>query len=82
MRNGSTVEETSNVSLSSMDDSHSLTVKEVTILDFATYSIRAANLVGEAEATANLTEKGTSDVWCLRSESYRIKEMLVAVSLL
>lgn len=77
LRNGSTVEETSNVTLSSIDDSHSLTVKEVTVLDFATYSIRAANLAGEAEATANLTEKGTSDVCCLRSEVYRIKEILL-----
>ncbi|XP_022664918.1 obscurin-like isoform X4 [Varroa destructor] len=56
-RNDSTVEETDNVTIASFDKAHSLTIKEVTILDFAMYTIHAENSAGEANASAVLLEK-------------------------
>lgn len=84
-RDDSLVEDSANITISSLDESHSLTVKEVTVLDFAKYKIEDVNLAGETSASAVLSEKGmlqrVSDPFFLASKTAN-KVDLFLVSLL
>lgn len=76
------IDQTNNVLISGFDESYRLTIKECSLQDFASYTVRAVNAAGAAEATATLSEKGMS-LPATRAHpcsQWRIKVLPVAAS--